>query len=208
MATYPYILKTGTIKRFLEKIPSVGIPDKVTLRYLYALDFKSNNERPIIPVLKFIKFLDASGSPTELYKKFRDRGQSSSVLRKAIKEAYSEVFKIYPDAYKKGNQTLQNFFSTQIGLGERAIKSIVETFKALCAQAGFEEAKAALEDLQEPTEVNTNEDIGQDESKGAKATSHNVDFVLSEGRKVKIVMPQDITKEEIEKLKRLLEAFK
>lgn len=198
MARYPYILRTGSIKSFLEKIPSVGIPDKVTLRYIYSLGFKSRNDRPILPVLKFLKFIDDSGIPTERYKKFRDKSLSKKVLGDAIKGAYSEVFKVYPDAAQKDNVSLQNFFSTHTGLGERAVKSIVETFKTICSMAKFD-AKVIEE---KPTEIEEMETLQP------KSSPHSIDLALGEGRKAKIIVPHDIKSEEIEKLKKLLDVLK
>lgn len=200
MVTYPYILKTGSIKKFLEKVPTIGLPDKVTLKFLYALDFKSTNDRSILPVLKFLKFVDDAGVPTERYKNYRDKSQARKVLAKTIKESYLELFKVYPDAYNKDHQTLQNYFSTHTGLGERAVKSMVETFKALCSMAEFQHVTDNFETALVDSESK--------ETQAAKSASHNIDFTLSEGRKVKIIMPPDMKKDEIEKIKRLLDAFK
>lgn len=199
MTNYPYILKTGSIKKFLEKIPSIGVPDKVNLKLIYTLDFRSTNDRAILVVLKFLKFVDDSGVPTERYKNYRDKSKSYSVLANAIKEAYAELFKVYPDAYNKDHQTLQNFFSTHTSLGERAVKSTVETFKALCSLANFDKIYLEAQDFDTTKEVEGNQ---------TKVTFHNIDFMLSEGRRIKIIMPQDIKKDEIEKIKRLLDAFK
>ena len=155
MGNYPYILKTGSIKKFLEKIPTVGVPDKITLRFLYALDFKTKNDRPLIPLLKVLKFLDDSGTPTERYKLYRDRSKSSQILGASIREAYSELFKVYPDAQNRDSQSLQNFFSTHTGLGERAIKSTVETFKTLSSMADFEGTIDQFAITKEASEINS-----------------------------------------------------
>ena len=201
MTNYPYILKTGSIKKFLEKIPSIGVPDKVNLKLIYTLDFRSTNDRAILAVLKFLKFVDDSGVPTDRYKNYRDKSKSSSVLANSIREAYYELFKVYSDAYNKDHKTLQNFFSTHTSLGERAVKSTVETFKALCSMANFE---------QDFENVDLSDVFTDSESKEAqiKSTFHNIDFMLSEGRKVKIILPQNISEADIEKIKKLLDAFK
>ena len=197
MANYPYILKAWTLKSFLEKIPDMGIPDKVTQNYLYSVGFKSVNDRPVIRIMKFLKFIDGSGTPTERYKNYRDKSRSAAILGSAIKECYSEVFKVYPDAYSRDNQTLQNFFSTNTGLATRAVKSIAVTFKALCSLAKFDEVEST-----ENQEEDSDDDIPN--TKG----SHKVNFALSEGRKAQIIMPEDVTEKEIDKLKSLLDAFK
>ena len=201
MAKYPYILKTGSLKKLLENIPSVGIPDKVTIRYLYAIGFKSRNDRALIPVLKSLKCVDDSGTPTNKYRQFRDKNQSKKILGATIKAAYSEIFKIYPDAAKKDGSTLQNFFSTNTGLGERAVKSIVETFKALCSIADFNADGIEDEGIE-------SSEIEDTETPQRKSSLHTIDLSLGEGRKARIMVPEDIKAEEIDKLKKLLDVLK
>lgn len=202
MTSYPYILKTGTIKSFMKKLPSVGVPDKVTQTYVYSLGFKSVNDRPVISVLKFIGFIDSSGSPTEKYKQYRNRSISSKVLGNSVREAYADVFKVYPDAHKKDHETLRNFFSTHTHLGERAINSIVETFKALCAISDFDDSFGTdlVQNAERTSKTNSEEFIGTDKE-------HKIELVLSEGRKARLILPQDITQEELKRLSKLLAAF-
>jgi len=75
MVNYPYTVKTGSLKKFFEKIPVVGVPDSVSQKFLYTLDFRSSNDRSIIPILRFIKFIDSAGVPTNKYASFRDRSR-------------------------------------------------------------------------------------------------------------------------------------
>jgi hypothetical protein len=199
MAKFPYTLKTGNLKKFFQNIPSVGKPDKVTQQYLSSLNYKSSNDRSIIPILKFLKFIDDTGSPTERYTQYRDRSKSKKILGAAIQESYPLLFKQYPDADQKDNSTLQNFFSTHTGLGEKAVKSIVETFKALCHIA----------DIQGGQEIA--EEPGQEDvtGGGSESTSfHNISVSLSNGKKAKIILPQDASEDDIERLKKMLDVLK
>ncbi|TET14646.1 MAG: hypothetical protein E3J81_06260, partial [Dehalococcoidia bacterium] len=113
MADYAYVMVTGKLRKFMNRIPEVGVPRKVTTEYLASLGFKSSNERAIIPLLKFIGFLDDSGAPTNDYKIYRDTMKGPSVLGRAIKQSYSELFDIHPDAQSKDTEALRNFFSIQ-----------------------------------------------------------------------------------------------
>jgi hypothetical protein len=85
-----YILNTGNLIKCLSAIQSAGIPGRVTSEFLKSLGFKSTNDRPIIAVLKGIGFLDPNGTPTQLYKAFRDKNKSANILGRALKAAYSE----------------------------------------------------------------------------------------------------------------------
>lgn len=199
--TYPYIAKSGTLKKFIEKIPSVGIPDKVNQNYLYTLGFKSTNDRPIISVLRFIKFLDENGAPTDFYKNYRDTSKSSLVLENSLKESYSELFKLYPNADKQDNDSLTNFFRTSSGLGEKAVKTMAETFKALCSLAEF----GSTQKLHLKT---SHQEGYMDAEQHPEISGHTIIFALSKDRNAKIHLPDDITPEEIERLKILLDALK
>jgi len=198
MVNYPYTQRTGSLKHFFEKIPVVGKPDRVTNKYIYSLGFKSTNDRAIVPLLKFLKFLDATGAPTERYMKYRDKSISKAVLGAAIQETYSAVFQTYPNAPEKGNTDLENFFSTQSGLGEKAVKSIVNTFKALCSIATFDKMDIIEETMEDETAKTSQ----------SKSSLHTLDLTLSEGRRARIIVPHDINKSEIDKLKRLLDVLR
>ena len=61
MADFPYIPTAPSVKRFLDHIRSAGIPEKVTIKYLEKVGFKSTNDRYLIGILKFIGFIDGVG---------------------------------------------------------------------------------------------------------------------------------------------------
>jgi len=110
MTEYPYILNTGRLKSFLESIPKIGVPDKINTETLPRLGYKSSNDRPIIKILRFIDFIDTNGVPNQNYLNFRNASKHKIVMANAIRKAYSDLFKMYPDAYKKDDETLKNFF--------------------------------------------------------------------------------------------------
>ena len=200
MVKYPYTQNTGSLKKFLRQIPMLGKPEKVTQRYLVSIGFKSKNDRRIIPTLKFLKFIDNAGTPTEKYVQYRDKSKSKIVLGAAIQEGYIALFRQYPDADQKDNATLQNYFSTYTGLAEKSVKTMVDTFKALCT----------ISDLQGGSEISgdaeSEEGLGYVEND--RTSFHNLSLSLSTGKKAKIIVPEDISEKDIEKLKSLLDVLK
>jgi len=150
LSKYPYTVKVSSLKKFLQDIPLMGVPDKITTRTLPTLGYKSSTDRYLPAILKFIDFLDASGVPTKNYKDFRNKQISKSVMANAVKTAYADLFKLYPDAYNKDFTALRDFFSGTTDAGEKVLKLTVETFKALCEFADFEavpvEGKAKIEE--------------------------------------------------------------
>jgi hypothetical protein len=153
MAEYPYTLKTGSLTKFFDHIVRAGVPDKVTIKYLESAGFKSTNDRSIMAVLKFIKFLDESGTPTENYINYRDKSKSRIILAQAIRASYPELFGIHPNANRKDLEALRDFFRPKTNAGEKVLNSIVSTFRALCELADFEAGPIqALQAIEKPVE--------------------------------------------------------
>jgi hypothetical protein len=137
MPEFPYILTTNVLKKFIQEIPDTGIPEKLTQLELVQRGYRSGNHRPIIPILKLIKFLDESGKPTQNWVNYRDKAKSNQVMASCLRIAYSELFKTYPNAQDKDTEALRNFFSTRVKAGQQVLDSTVSTFRALADLADF-----------------------------------------------------------------------
>lgn len=136
MADYPYCTVPGKLSEFLGKVHSIGIPDKVTTRWLPTIGFASANDRSIIPVLKFVGLIDPSGVPTGVWKNYRGHA-SGKALGESVEAAYSELFKTYPDAPQRSADELKAFFRGHSSYGAQAVAKAVNTFQALCQNAEF-----------------------------------------------------------------------
>jgi hypothetical protein len=143
LGKYPYISNIGRLREFFEKIPKIGVPPKVNTRTLPTLGFKSTNDRPIVPILKFIDFIDASGTPTQNYREFRDSKKAGAIMASVLRKAYSELFELYESACEKDDQSLKDFFAPTTTAGEPVVVQTVATFKVLC---GFADFKAILKE--------------------------------------------------------------
>ena len=148
MAKYPYITTIAKLREFIGKIAHMGVPDSVNTRWLPTVGYASNNHRPIISILKHIGFLDEN-KPTERWRMFRDNTQAMRVMAEAVKEGYSDLFTLYPDAATRSDAELKNYFRGQMAGGDKVIASTVGTFKTLCSFADFTntDAEASPQDL-------------------------------------------------------------
>lgn len=135
---YPYHVNTANVKKFLEHIQSAGVPPKVTFQYITSVGFKSKNDRAVLTVLKFIKFVDSSGLPTKLWQAYRVKSESPKVLAGALRTAYKTLFDTYPDANRKDNEALRNFFSSHTSVAENTVTLIVRTFKTMADMGNFD----------------------------------------------------------------------
>lgn len=137
--SFTYAIKTGALGEFLKKVKSkeLGVPDRVNRDYLRSIGYTSSNDLPIIRVLKAIGFIDKSNIPTQYFRDFRTE-RSGQVMAAALRKAYSELFKIYPEPHKKGKEELENFFAkSKPSLKKFTLRLYVDTFKTLCEFADF-----------------------------------------------------------------------
>ena len=145
---YPYHVNTANVKKFLDHIQSAGVPTKVTFQYITSVGFKSKNDRAILTVLKFIGFVDNSGVPTAVWRAYRNKSQSTKVLAGALKKAYQTLFDTYPDANRKDNEALRNFFSSHTSVSENTIVLMVRTFKTMSDMGDFESPVETLPEVE------------------------------------------------------------
>ena len=100
--------------------------------------FTGGNDSYILPVLKFIGFVDDSKNPTELWKSYKSPSNARAVLAQGIRKGYNDLFALYPDANRKDRDTLYAYFSTKTGKAKNTVDNIVNTFVNLCKLADFE----------------------------------------------------------------------
>lgn len=153
MADFPYSPHAASVKRFLEHVQKAGVPDKVTLKYLEKVGFKSKNDRYILGILKFLGFVDNTGVPAKTWRAYRNKESAGATLAAAMREAYGDLFQTYPDAHRKDNEALRNYFSAHTTVAESTLGLIVTTFKTLAAIADFETVAPVTsdEDAEETT---------------------------------------------------------
>ena len=152
MTEFQYTTVPGKIEEFLDKIPQIGVPANTTYKWLESVGFKSTNDRTLIRVLKFIGFINDSGSPTELWHKYRGKNRQQ-ILAQGIRQGYSNLFEVYPDAHKRSSEELESFFSTQSTAGKQVISKTVSTFQVLCSLADFKSVVPATTKSLTPTKA-------------------------------------------------------
>ena len=137
-----YINNVGSLGKFLDEVRTAGVPERVTVEFLKTLGFKSSNDRPIISVLKGIGFLDTNGTPTDLYRSFRDPDVGPKVLARAVRSAYADLYLANTKAHDLPIEKLKGIIATKTSKGNVVVKLIAGTFKALAKAADFSEASA------------------------------------------------------------------
>lgn len=135
-----------------------GVPKRFTYDFLKQLGFASSGDRPVISVLKALRFLDDSGVPTERYRRFKDPAQARGVLAEAMREAYADVFTVDQAANGRTTNELKGIFARLSDKGDAVNTKMATTFKTLADMADFSAPPATtpsppVEELGQPDQA-------------------------------------------------------
>ncbi len=137
----PYVNQPGSMVKILEKIQSAKTPDRFTTDFLTTkLGFKGGNSRQFMPLAKRLGLLASDGSPTDLYKKFRNTDSAKAAMAEALRTGYKEVFERNEYAYKLDREKFKGLVVEITGLepDNRVVQLICQTWDNLQKLADFE----------------------------------------------------------------------
>jgi len=144
----PYLNAYGTISKTLDRIKTASTPERFTQDFLATkLGLKGGSAKPIIPFLKRTGFLNSDGTPTELYKKFRNESLRPAAAAQAVRTGYTALYEINEYVHDLNDTELKGVVVQATGLGANSttVKAIMGSFKALRSFADFE-AKKLVDD--------------------------------------------------------------
>jgi hypothetical protein len=143
MATkLPYVVQPGSIKKILEKVRDARTPDRFTTDFLDTkLGFRGGNYRQFIPLAKKLSLLNSDGTPTDLYKAFRNPATAKASIAEAIKAGYRELFDRNEYAGSLSKEELKGLVVQVTGLDakDQVVGLICRTFEMLKSLADFEQ---------------------------------------------------------------------
>lgn len=148
----PYLQAYGNITKALDKIIEAQTPERFTIDYLDTkLGLKGGSARPVIPYLKRTGFLNSDGSPTDLYKRFRNKSQRGAAAAEAVRKGYARLYETNEYAHDLDDEGLKGLVLQVTGLerNNSTFAAIIGSFKALKAYANFDGTAAAQPDEDE-----------------------------------------------------------
>lgn len=93
MAALPYITAPGNIERALEGIKSAATPERVTQDFVKTiLKIPGGSGDQVTSFLKKVGFANADGTPSAIYKKFRNPQSSGKAAAEALKIGYASLY--------------------------------------------------------------------------------------------------------------------
>lgn len=150
-AEFPYVPTPESLKRLLEKVPSIGTPEKADQTWLTGLGFGGGNNRMSLALLKQVGILDSASKPTDLYKALRAKNRAA--FGTGIRKAYSSLFAMYPDAHRQDDEALMAFARSRTNYAATTQRLAVRTFKVFAGFGDFDDSGGSGgDDDDQPTE--------------------------------------------------------
>ena len=158
-AKFPYTTKPASLRRLLKEIPRKPKPVRFDQALLRSWSFGDNNDLTVLRVLKAVNLLNERNEPTDLYSRYMNLDEGAKVLGPEIRRVYEPLFQASHTPYQESQEKLQNLFNIHSGGGDRTLEYQIQTFKALCENASFDQAVIAG-----ATNTDSNSAVAQDVS--------------------------------------------
>ena len=161
MATLPYVTSPGNIERALNGIKSAATPSGVTQDFVKTiLKIPGGSGDQVTSFLKKIGFANSDGSPSGIYKKFRNSSTSGGAVAEALRIGYSALYKRNEYMHKLPDDKLKGLIIEETGQSDdsRAVYLTLASIKSLKKFANWvegpiEEDPEQTQDLP-PTPIN------------------------------------------------------
>jgi len=163
----PYMNSTGTLPKILNKIIEASVPESFNYDFLGTkLGFPGGNQKTFVRWAKQCGFINPDGTPTQIYKNFRNPSSRGIAMSKALKDGYKELFTRNAYAQDLSAKDLTKLVSEITGKAHDhpTVKLIVRSFNNAKEFADFE--------AKETQQVQT-KPKAQQKSVEVKTPSHN-----------------------------------
>lgn len=138
----PYVPSYGRISTVLDQITKASVPDRFTQDFLATtLGLKGGSASSLIPFLKRTGFLGSDGSPTDLYRAFRNSSRSGAAAAEAMRRGYAPIYELNEYAHTADDDELKGLVVQLTGAeaGSSTVAAILGSFKALRGYANFDQ---------------------------------------------------------------------
>jgi hypothetical protein len=143
----PYLSSYKNVATLFDKIASARVPDTFNQNFLQdIIGLKSTNDRPLIPFLRNLGFIDAANKPTQKYNLLKgSENQRKAAIAEGLRLAYRPLFDANEQAYTHTGEKLRSLVGQVAGTDEDMTGRIANTFAAV-AKLGDFKAEAPKEE--------------------------------------------------------------
>jgi hypothetical protein len=192
----PYLASYKNLPVLFDKIATAKIPESFTHAFLQnTIGLKGTGDRPLIPFLRNLGFIDQSGKPTPEYSKLKgSEEQRRTTIGEGVKKAYRPLFDSDEEAYTHSGQELRNLVAQVAGTDEDMTARIANTFAAAAKLGKFTGGSNEDADKNKDRDKNNkdNDSDGEDHSTaGRKIKGLRTEFHYN----IQVVLPSNGTEE-------------
>jgi hypothetical protein len=140
LANLPYVTSPGNIDRALTAIKQAAVPERVSKDFVKTiLKIPGGSGDQMTTFLKKVGLANSDGTPSELYKKFRNPSQSGAAIAAAIRNAYSSLYIRNEFMHELADEALLGLLVEETGQphDSNPVKMIFASLKHLKAFADF-----------------------------------------------------------------------
>ncbi len=121
MANLPYVTATGNVERALNAIKSAATPERVTQDFVKeVLNIPGGSGNQMTTFLKRIGFANSDGTPSELYKSFRNPTTSGKAAAKALRIGYTSLYVRNEYMHQLSDEKLRGLLVEETGLEDNS----------------------------------------------------------------------------------------
>ena len=180
-ASLPYLPSYKNVGRLFSSIASAQVPESFSQSYLsQTLGLKASSDRPLIPMLRALGFIDHSGRPTPDYRQLKNRTLARTAIGMAIRKAYAPLFAANESAHALTGEELRGLIAQVAGTDEEMTKRIAYTFSALVKEADLSKKRVTPNEPSADDESHSGEDEGDPESTKARPSKPGLGTLRSE----------------------------
>lgn len=190
--TLPYMVSTGTLPKILNKICDASIPENFNHDFLGTkLGFKGGNQKAFIPWAKKCGLIGEDGTPTNLYKDFRNPQFRGIAMAEALKKGYSELYLRNEYAHDLSKTDFTKLVTDATGLAHdnATVRAVVNTFFNAKDLADFETKAPAKQEDKSNEIVHENKELKITEEPSS-ATTNRRKTSLGINYTINLVLPK------------------
>ncbi len=140
MSALPYVTAPGRIEDALQAIKSAATPDRVTQDFVKTiLKIPGGSGDQITSFLKKIGFVNPDGTPSDIYKRFRNSNTSGRAAAESLKIGYAALYVRNEYMHELSDAKLKGLIIEETGQSENstALSLIMSAIKAIKKFADF-----------------------------------------------------------------------
>lgn len=157
MATLPYVTAPGNVTKAFNGIIAASTPDKVTQDFVKeVLGVPGGSGNQMTSFLKKIGMVAPDGTPTDIYKKFRNEATRGAAAAAAIRHGYAPLYKRNEYMHTLSQAKLKGLIIEETGASEESstVGNAAKCIENIKAFANFE-GKAGVTKADEEEKIIT-----------------------------------------------------